>query len=304
MIPGEQSPGIFSAMTDSPAPPPLPTRRVALLLEYDGTAYRGLQAQSAGHDTIQGRVEAACRALGSTEVGFVAAGRTDAGVHAVGQVVAVSLPVRLEERRIIRALNACLPPDIRVRRAVHCADSFSPRHDAEGRYYIYRLAAGVEVPPLLRHSVAFSVRRLDRARTMAAAAAFVGRWELAEWRSADCQATRTFLTIRRAEAIPPDPDALFYGRPRVHWEFHFEARSFLHHQVRFMVGAITAVGSGKLEVDELKRALAEGRRPARVMVEPACGLTLTGVSYPPERDPFSVASADQQALSTTDGTSS
>lgn len=267
-------------MMDHPASP-LPSRRVVLLVEYDGGTYQGLQAQKSGVPTIQSAIEAAASQLGSPDPAFAAAGRTDSGVHATGQVVAIDVPDRLESRRVAFALNAVLPRDIRIRRAVECPQGFHPRFDAISRTYLYRLNAGIPVDPLLRHMVAYSHHVLDPDLACRAASLFKGRWELKAWRSSDCQATRTLLTIDTARAVPPEP-----GTNRHHWEFHFSARSFLHHQVRFMVGAITAVGSGRVELEELETALRDGTRPNLVKVEPACGLCLVGVGYPADKDPF------------------
>ncbi|MCC5875473.1 MAG: tRNA pseudouridine(38-40) synthase TruA [Candidatus Sumerlaeia bacterium] len=259
----------------------LPQRRMVLLVEYDGRSYQGLQAQKNGVPTVQGTIEQAARQLGSTEVGFQAAGRTDAGVHALGQVIALNLPTRLETRRAPFSLNAVLPHDIRIRKAVECPPQFHPRFDAIRRSYLYRLNAGVPVDPLLRHMVTYSHRTLDPSLVIQATSAFQGHWELSAWRSSDCQATRTLLNIDLAEATSPD-----LSTGRYHWEFRFSARSFLHHQVRFMVGAVVAVGSGRLGLDDLRRALEGGYRPDVVKLEAATGLCLVSVGYPEEKDPF------------------
>lgn len=261
-------------------------RRVALLVEYDGSEFQGLQWQAHTSATIQGEVERAAAAIGSTSPRFEASGRTDTGVHAVGQVIAIDLPARMEERRIALAMNAQLPESIRVRRAVVCAPDFSPRHDARLRTYVYRLASREPVNPLYRRSVAFTPYRLDPQSVVEAAASFAGQWEFREWRAAGCQATRTLLTIREAAAVPPGHAADFREEPAPYWRFIFRARSFLHHQVRFIVGGIVAVGSGRLALGELRAALAEGRRPDIVKCEPACGLTFTHVAFQPGRDPF------------------
>ncbi len=264
----------------------LPVRRTALLVQYDGTGYQGLQRQAHTQETIQERIEAAVRKLGGEEPRFICAGRTDAGVHATGQVIAVDLPARLEERKIALAMNSLLPADIRVQRARHCGAEFSPRLDATMRSYIYRLATRGAVPPLLRHHVAFHPFLLDEAPAKEAAGAFAGQWELREWRASTCQAKRTFLTISEACAHPPDLGNARLGEDFPYWRFTFRARSFLHHQVRFMVGAIVAVGTGRLALAELKAALAAGTRPAVVKMEEARGLCLAEVEFPPEKDPF------------------
>jgi tRNA pseudouridine38-40 synthase len=248
-------------------------------VEYDGTAFFGLQAQPTGERTVQGEIESAARRLGSESIDFVAAGRTDTGVHALGQVVAISLPERLPIRRVSLSMNAVLPADIRVRQAAECSPDFSPRFDAIRRLYLYRLSARAEPSPLERHMVARTTYRLDPEATTKAASLFVGRWELAAWRSSICQAKRTFLTIEQASAAAPDEDF-------PHWRIQFAARSFLHHQVRLMVGAIVACGAGRLTTDELAQALGKGLRPAQVMMMPACGLCLARVDFPTDRDPF------------------
>lgn len=260
-----------------------PLKRVLLRVEYDGTNYKGLQRQRSTDATIQGHLEDVAAQLGTRAPNFIAAGRTDAGVHATGQVVAMDLPAKLELKRIALAFNALLPADIRVRRVAPCPKNFSPRLDAVMRSYVYRLCSRMEVPPLLRHYVSVTPFPLDPELTIAAARAFEGRWEFCQWRSSICQATRTFLTMTEARAIPPMEEA-GEGEPVPYWRFVFRARSFVHHQVRFMVGGIVAVGRGRIGLGELKDALANGVRPVKVKCESACGLCLTGVSYP--TDPF------------------
>ncbi|MBI1290348.1 tRNA pseudouridine(38-40) synthase TruA [bacterium] len=261
----------------------LPTRRVALIVEYDGTDFRGLQRQPHDEETIQGKIEAAVQRLGAGDVGFVASGRTDAGVHALGQVVAVSIPERLETRRVALALNALLPEDIRIRQVADCPPDFSPRFDAIRRTYHYHFTAMAFPTPLERRFVSRIAMPLDTDLIGPAAESFKGQWELREWRSSICQATRTFLNIDEAEATPPT-------REHGPWRIRFAARSFLHHQVRFMVGGIIAVASGKLTVAELREALAAGVRPKVVAMQSACGLCLAQVDLLRDKDPFAAAS--------------
>ncbi len=260
-------------------------RRIVLLAEYDGTRYHGLQRQGHTPLTIQQEFESAVGRLGVTEPDFVASGRTDSGVHATGQAVALNVPAEPPVRKYLRTFNALLPADIRVRAVAECPEGFSPRFDARRRTYIYRVCALEPVPPLQRNFVAFAKTDLDVERTRAAAAAFEGRWELSAWRSAICQATRTLLTIDECTAVPPHRDERT-GEALPWWTFRTAARSFLHHQVRLMAGAIVAVGSGRLGLEELRNALAAGERPKSVVMMPACGLCLARVEFDPERDPF------------------
>jgi tRNA pseudouridine38-40 synthase len=273
---------------DRPRPEEAPTvRRVVLQIEYDGTRFHGLQRQAGTTNTIQEAIEKAARTVGSTNPRFIASGRTDAGVHALGQVIAVDLPERLEITRTARALNSLLPPDIRVRQAALSPEDFSPRLDARMRTYVYRVCARQAVPPMLRHYVAFTPYKLKPSLVHAAAESFLGKWEFREWRSSFCQAKRTRLTISDARAIPPDEPSDDPAEERApYWRFVISARSFVHHQVRFMSGAIIGVGAGRIGLEELRSDLAAGRRPVKVKCEAACGLCLTKVQYPPEKDPF------------------
>jgi tRNA pseudouridine38-40 synthase len=254
-----------------------------MIVEYDGTDYRGLQRQIHDTATIQGRIEDAVRKLGTVEPHFVASGRTDTGVHALGQVIAVSVPTRMSAWRLLPALHAMLPDDIRIRRLVDCDPDFNPRFDAIRRTYQYRVSALAYPSPLERRHVARIHLRLDPDLVNEATASFVGQWELREWRASICQAKRTRLNIDEARAEPPNDD-------RHHWRITFSARSFLHHQVRFMVGGVVAVAAGKLSLQELREALSVGVRPKVVVMQPACGLCLARVDFLRDKDPFATAS--------------
>lgn len=256
------------------------------MVEYDGTDYMGFQRQSHG-PSIAGALEDAARTIGAPSPVAACAGRTDSGVHARGQVVTMDLPQRIEERRIALAMNSVLPAAIRVRRAVLCGNDFDPRRDAVGRVYVYRLCAGTQVPPMFRNAIAHTRHVLSPSLAAEAAACFVGKHEFRAWRSSHCEATRTHLTIRSFHVIPPQPPEESAPLPPRPWfELVVEARSFLHHMVRFLTGGIIAVATGRLSTEELRAALAEGTRPECVVMAEARGLTLEAVQYPPERDPF------------------
>lgn len=264
------------------------TRRAALLVEYDGGAFKGLQKQRHTPNTVQSEIERAAQTLGVPEPRFVASGRTDAGVHALGQVVVIDVPAHLAERRLALALNALLPREIRVRRAVHCEEDFNPRLDARMRTYVYRLCSRDPVPPMLAKFVAYTVDKLEPEATIAAAASFAGEWNFSKWRSTECGGRRTVLTIVEATAFPPGQPEEGGGTigDAAYWRFRFRARSFLHHQIRFLVGGVIAVGGGKLALEELQEALRQGRRPEEAKCAPAGGLCFTRVDYPAHKDPF------------------
>lgn len=261
-----------------PPPPPEGHRRVAAIVEYDGTNFCGFQRQINGR-TVAGVLETAATTLGSANPLLKCAGRTDTGVHADGQVVALWMPERFEERRMKIAFNAVLPEDIRVRDARVCAMDFDPRRAAVQRTYVYRLCSGEPVPPLMRFAVAEHVRPLRTELLAEAFALFQGEWEFREWRASQCQGKRTRLRIDSALVEPPARDERWVT-------FTISSRSFLHNMVRFLVGGAIAVAQQKLSVAELRAALADGKRPSCVVPADACGLTLKRVKYPAESDPF------------------
>ncbi|MDX2177529.1 MAG: tRNA pseudouridine(38-40) synthase TruA [Candidatus Sumerlaeia bacterium] len=266
-------------MARPPRAEPLALRRAALLVEYDGTAFEGFQRQREAR-TVQGALEEAAEKVGSHAPRLICAGRTDAGVHAAGQVVALSLPERLPADKLAFAMNSVLPQDIRVRRAVPCGEEFGPRHDAVMRTYRYRVCVGVPVPPVARGFVAY-VGRVPAPELLAEAAPlYLGKREFREWRAAQCQGKRTLLTISRAEVRTPEETGEAWH------DFVFSARSFLQHMVRFLVGGCISVARRKVAMEELALALAEGRRPRDIAPAEARGLILERVDYPPEKDPF------------------
>lgn len=276
-------------MTDQPGvspttPEPPALRRFAAVVEYDGSAYEGLQWQTTGR-TIQGEIEAAARKFGVDQCRFRASGRTDAGVHARGQVVALDLPASVPPRNAASAMNWHLPEDIRFRLAVPCADDFDPRGDARLRTYRYLLCGGQPLPALMRTRMGRVRVRLDLDLMRAAAAEFMGEHEFAAWRSTHCQAQRTRLAIQRFD-VDLWSDRAPHGADWQTFQVTVACRSFLHRMVRFLVGGIVRVGCGELAVHALRRHLAAGTLPPRVAPADACGLSLERVDYPADRDPF------------------
>ncbi len=264
--------------------PPSGLRRVAAIVEYDGSIYEGLQWQPTSR-TIQGEIENAIRSFKVEEPRFRASGRTDSGVHARGQVVAVDMPESLPERSIVGAVNWHLPEDIRFRRAVFCDPAFDPRSDARLRTYRYLLCGGQPLSALMRNRMGRARLRLDLNLMKAGAEAFLGEHEFRAWRSTLCQAKRTRLLIQRFE-IDKWRDRAFHGGDLQTFEITIACRSFLHRMVRFLVGGIVRVGSGELSVDDLKRHLSDETLPPRISPVDACGLSLERVDYVDGRDPF------------------
>ena len=250
--------------------------RFALKLEYDGTGFVGWQRQAEGV-SIQSVLDAAAARLARGEaVASVAAGRTDAGVHASGQVVHLDLPDGLTADKLRDAMNFHLKPHrVVVVAAVIVPGGWSARFSAVGRAYRFRILNRRARPGLLAGHVWHVQRPLDVVRMAAAAALLLGRHDFTSFRAAACQAKSPLRTLDRLD-VARDGETI---------EIIAEARSFLHHQVRNMVGTLRLVGDGTWPVERMAEALAARDRRAAGPTAPPQGLCLTGVSY--ADDPFS-----------------
>jgi len=248
----------------------LPLYRVTLA--YDGTDFSGFQLQRRAGRTVQGVVEhALARLSGGSRVAVLGSGRTDAGVHALGQVAAFELEREIEPVALQRALNGLLPADVRVLDAARAPLGFHPRKSAVSKLYRYVLDCGGVQPPQRARYAAFCPGPLDEAAVRAAAALYLGRHDFASLASSGSSATTTLRTVTRSEAV-------FEARTLV---YEAEADGFLRKMVRSMVGGLVAAGRGTLGIDELARALRARDRRAWPAPAAARGLTLVRVDYPP-----------------------
>ncbi len=253
--------------------------RWALLLEYDGTRFVGWQRQATG-PSIQSALETAAAGLAGGPVAATAAGRTDAGVHATGQVAHLDLARPMAPDQLLAALNYHLKPHpIAVLRTAPVADNWSARFSATGRAYLYCILNRPARPALLAHRAWHLPRPLDVPAMQRAAAHLLGRHDFTSFRAAACQASSPLRTLDRLDVIR-SPDAGTAQQVHV----IAEARSFLHHQVRNMVGTLRLVGEGRWQPDDVAAALAARNRAAAGPTAPPDGLYLTGVRYP--EDPF------------------
>jgi tRNA pseudouridine38-40 synthase len=252
--------------------------RYRLLIEYDGGPYQGWQAQPHA-PSVQGALEAAFLAFSGERVSVRGAGRTDAGVHAAGQVAHVDLTRDVPPARLREAVNAHLRPQpVAVLEAARAAPDFDARFSARRRVYRY-LVLDRRAPPALRLGrVWHVVKPLDEAAMHRAAQALVGRHDFTSFRNADCQAKSPVRTL----------DRLAVSRVGGEVAIDAEARSFLHNQVRSMVGCLKRVGEGVWAEERVAEALAARNRAACAAVAPPQGLYLMRVDYPPsdagERD--------------------
>ena len=244
--------------------------RYRLMIEYDGAPYVGFQAQANG-PSIQGELERAVLAFSGETVRVQGAGRTDTGVHALGQVVHLDLAKAWRAEVVMNAINAHLvPAPIAVLSAEVVGDDFHARFSAIGRRYLYRILARAGPPALEQGRVWHLKTSLDDAAMAEAASGLIGLHDFTTFRDAACQAKSPVKTLDEATV----------SRAGEELRVTFAARSFLHRQVRSMVGSLVEVGRGRWSPDDLAAAL-EARDRARCgPVAPAQGLYLTEVVYP------------------------
>jgi len=248
--------------------------RFRLTIEYDGGPYSGWQRQ-ANHPSVQGALEAAAAALnGGVPVDVTGAGRTDAGVHALGQVAHLDLAKPFPAGKLADAMNAHLRPHpIAVLSAEAAADDFHARFDATTRSYLYRIV-NRRAHLALDAGKAWRVPvRLDHEAMHAAAQALVGRHDFTTFRDAQCQADSPVKSLDRIDVSRIGADI----------EIRTSARSFLHRQVRSIVGSLVEVGRGRERPRWIGEILAAADRTQCGPVAPPDGLYLVSVGYPPGR---------------------
>jgi tRNA pseudouridine38-40 synthase len=243
--------------------------RYRITVEYDGTPFVGWQAQACG-PSIQGRLVDAIAKLAGQRVSVHGAGRTDAGVHALGQVAHFDLTREFPPRTVRDAVNFHLKPDpIAIIDCTIVGVDFDARFSAIGRDYLYRFLCRRAPPALDRHRVWWVPRPLDSEAMRDSTGVLIGRHDFTTFRAASCQAKSPVKTLDRLDVMASGG------------EIHVaaSARSFLHHQVRSLVGSLKLVGEGAWTKRELRAALEARDRAACGPVAPACGLYLVKVKY-------------------------
>ncbi len=245
-------------------------RRLKLIVAYDGAGFSGWQSQARG-DTIQDRLEAAFLQVTGAALRVHGAGRTDAGVHALGQVAHVELPpTRLTPAILTSALNASLPPQIRVLRCQFVAGTFHARFAAQGKIYRYRIATTPVFSPFELGRAWNVSGHLEDKTLRACARAFLGRHDFAGFAANRGHPVEsTIRTIRRVRV----------NRSASVTTIEFDGDGFLYKMVRLMVGAIVRAALGKTTVAQVRARLADGAPAEPRLVAPAEGLTLIRVRY-------------------------
>lgn len=249
---------------------PVP-RTLKITVAYEGTAFAGWQRQP-GERTAQAVLEDAIGAIEERPVTVVAAGRTDAGVHALGQVVSVPVGNRLPPEVLVRALNVRLPDDLRVVAVEEAPPGFDARRDARTKTYRYTLAVGPEPGPFVRRVVWHLRGDLDVAAMVRAAGLLAGRHDFAAFQAAggDVQTSVRRLLVSRLADQP--------GAPR-YLRYEVVGTGFLRHMVRNIVGTLVDIGRHRWPPDEMRAILASRSRQRAGATAPPHGLVLVRVDY-------------------------
>jgi tRNA pseudouridine38-40 synthase len=263
------------------------SRRLALGIRYRGTRYHGWQSQSSG-GTVQDAVEAALAKFVGAPLRTVCAGRTDAGVHALNQVVHVDAAVEREPFSWVRGTNRYLPGDVAVQWCRPVTADFHARNSATGRRYRYLLLESPVRPSLEQGLVGWTFRPLDGEAMRAAGALLLGEHDFSSFRSSECQAASPVKTLREVGI----------ERHGATWSFDFHANAFLHHMIRNLMGCLVAIGSGRRAPGWIADVLAARDRDAAAPTFPPDGLYFAGAQYDPRhRIPGAPAEAGWTAAS-------
>jgi tRNA pseudouridine38-40 synthase len=257
-----------------------------LTIQYDGTDLVGWQRQATG-ESVQGMIEDALSRIDGAPVTVHGAGRTDAGVHAMAQVASARVRSELDPGTLARAVNAQLPPCVRVQRVEAASDEFHARFAARGKTYRYLVLEAVFPSPFLWRYVHRVAAPLDVDAMRAAAGAFVGTHDFSAFQSTGSavehavrSVTRSDITVWSPTEDPPAPPvtAASVGDARL-VVFEVAADGFLRHMVRAMAGTLLEVGQGRRRLGDVEAVVEGGARAEAGATAPACGLWLVSVDY-------------------------
>ncbi len=245
-----------------------------LLIQYDGTDFHGWQVQD-GQRTVQGEFERVVGMLENAEVKVVGSGRTDAGVHAEGQIANVRLNRHFTPNRLRGAINGNIGRDVRVLQVEECNDDFHSRFSAKIKTYVYRVVNAPVISPFWLRYAHHEARPLDVGKMNDAARMFLGEHDWMAFSSA-----RSDVKNRVRTVMDFSVESLWDARANASIiEFRISANGFLRYMVRSIVGTILEVGRGEKDSDTIQTAIANGNRDLAGITSPAQGLTLLKVSY-------------------------
>ncbi|MCD6077611.1 MAG: truA [Ramlibacter sp.] len=244
--------------------------RLALGISYNGQAYDGWQSQPSGR-TVQDHLESALSRFAAQPVTTVCAGRTDAGVHGLMQVVHLDTPVQREDFSWVRGTNTFLPPDIAVQWAKPVPDAFHARNSARGRRYAYVLLESPVRPSVDAGRVGWVFRPLDGEAMREAASYLVGEHDFTSFRASSCQSPTPVKTL----------EPVRISRSGAYWRFEFQANAFLHHMIRNVMGCLVYVGQGVHPPAWMREVLQARSRDAAAPTFSPDGLYFMGPLYEP-----------------------
>lgn len=243
--------------------------RLALGISYNGLAYQGWQSQSSGQ-TVQDKLEKALGEFtGQQRVSILCAGRTDAGVHGLMQVIHFDTPAQRPESNWVRGPNALLPHDIAVQWAREVPPEFHCRASATSRRYAYVVLDSSVRPSIDQGRVGWVYRPLNLERMQQAAQHLLGEHDFSSFRASACQALSPVKTLMRIDI----------SRRGAYWRFEFEANAFLHHMIRNLMGCLILIGDGRKEPDWILEVLAARDRDAAAPTFSPYGLYFVGPRY-------------------------
>jgi tRNA pseudouridine38-40 synthase len=245
-----------------------------IVLQYDGTEFHGWQIQE-DLRTVQGELTRALSLIDGRSVNVHGSGRTDAGVHAEGQVASVEIQREITPAKLRAAINGNVGRDLRVLVVETAADDFHARYSAIEKTYVYRIVNGPVISPFWWRYAHHEGRELDLDRMRQGAELFCGKHDWTAFSAAQSDVEDRVRTVTQIEILDR-PDERSRGSMI---EIRVSADGFLRYMVRAMTGALMAVGRGELDNDEIRAALKTGTRPVAAATAPACGLTLLSVRY-------------------------
>jgi tRNA pseudouridine38-40 synthase len=245
-----------------------------LTVQYDGTEFHGWQIQNMLR-TVQGELTEALSLIDGRPVQVYGSGRTDAGVHAEGQVASATILRSITCEKLRAAINGNVGKDLRVMEVSEVSDDFHARYSALEKTYLYRIVNGPVLSPFWLRYAHHDARKLDLERMRFTAELFHGRHDWSAFSAAQSDAEDRMRTVTRLEIT----DRVYEQARSTVVEIRVSADGFLRYMVRAIAGALLAVGRAEIDGDEIREAIQNGRRPAMAATAPACGLSLISVRY-------------------------
>jgi tRNA pseudouridine38-40 synthase len=250
-----------------------------LLIQYDGTDFHGWQSQD-GLRTVQGELERALSLIEGNKVNVYGSGRTDAGVHAEGQVASVEIQREITPEKLRNAINGNVGKDMRVLAASVASDEFHARYSAIEKTYVYRIVNAPVMSPFWSRYAHHEARKVDLEVMQKAAESFLGKHDWTAFSAAESDVEDRVRTITHLEITERTDER---SRSTL-VEIRVSADGFLRYMVRAISGTLLSIGRGELNSDAVQKAIAAGVRPTVAATAPACGLTLLSVRYSENTD--------------------